>query len=95
MTIDVPYHYLPADGWYMTHPNPAGATFPRTFYRVALWRVDPDGTIVGLISPRRGAADAADVTRLLTPPRGEGAHYVHADDLTDEDREQIRARRFS
>lgn len=48
------YQYLPADGWYFTHPNNEGASFERTFYRVALWRVEEDGTIVGLISVRLG-----------------------------------------
>ncbi|MGE6332520.1 hypothetical protein [Stenotrophomonas sp. NPDC077659] len=87
--------HLPADGWYFTFPNGEGASFPRTYYRVALWRIDPDGTVVGLISPRLGKEHAADVTRLISPPRGEGTQYVHIDDLTDEDRAEITKRRFS
>lgn len=90
-----PYQYLPADGWYYTHPNSQGSGFARTFYRVALWRLDEDGTIVGLISVRLGREHAAAPVRLISPPRGEGAQYVHVDDLTDEDRAAITDRRFS
>lgn len=89
------YQYLPADGWYYTHPNSQGSGFARTFYRVALWRLDEDGTIVGLISVRLGREHAAAPVRLISPPRGEGAQYVHVDDLTDEDRAAIKDRRFS
>ena len=89
------YQYLPADGWYFTHPNNEGASFERTFYRVALWRVEEDGTIVGLISVQLGREHATAPVRLISPPRGEGAQYVHVDELTGEDRAAITDRRFS
>lgn len=89
------YQYLPAEGWYMTHPNTAGSSFPRTFYRVALWRISEDGTVQGLISPRLSSAHAADPVRLHTPPRCEGAQYVHIDEMADGDREHIVSYRYS
>ncbi|PTT65185.1 hypothetical protein [Stenotrophomonas sp. HMWF003] len=95
MSDNPSYQYLPAEGWYFTHPNSEGASFPRTFYRVALWRVETDGSILGLISVRLGSEHAADPVRLISPPRGKGAQYVHMDDLTDEDRAEITKRRFS
>jgi len=89
------YQHLSADGWYFTFPNSEGASFPRTFFRVALWRIEDDGTIVGLISVRLGSEHASEPVRLMSPPRARGAQYVHIDDLTDEDRAEIAKRRFS
>ncbi|MBB4727929.1 hypothetical protein [Xanthomonas arboricola] len=95
MVENIPYNYIPAEGWYMTHPN-QGGSHPRTFYRVAMWRIDPNGAVVGLISLRLGPGlyDQEPV-RLHEPPRSTDGQYVHWDDLTDEDRDQIRLRRFS
>ncbi|MFA0924112.1 hypothetical protein [Xanthomonas fragariae] len=95
------YRYLPADGWYATYPQHTNAQEPstdareaRVFQRVALWRVAPHGSIVGLISaPDCGEAEIE--SQLLSAPRGAGVYYVHIDDLTDEDREQIRCKRLS
>lgn len=89
------HQYLPADGWYFTFPNSEGASFPRTFFRVALWRIEEDGTTVGMISCRLGSDHASEPVRLLAPPRGKDALYVHMDDLTEEDSAEITKRRFS
>lgn len=92
---DASYQYLPADGWYMTFPSPAGAPSARTFFRVALWRIESDGSVQGLISPRLSKEHAAQAVSLITPPRAEGGQYVHIDDLTAEDRQHITERWFS
>ncbi|ALS93456.1 hypothetical protein [Xanthomonas oryzae] len=88
------YRYLPADGWYATYPQAADAAEPRVFQRVALWRVAPHGTIVGLISSPDNNQDESE-SQLLSAPRVLGVHYIHIDDLTADEREQIRRRRFS
>ncbi|MBO9749094.1 MULTISPECIES: hypothetical protein [Xanthomonas] len=88
------YRYLPADGWYATYPQATDTDQVRVFQRVALWRVAPHGTIVGLISSPDG--DQEDIeSQLLSAPRGQGVHYIHMDDMTEQEREQIRNRRFS
>ncbi|MFC7519255.1 hypothetical protein ACFQS6_00950 [Xanthomonas populi] len=88
------YRYLPADGWYATYPQRTDANEEeRIFQRVALWRVAPHGTIVGLISSSDNSQDEIE-SQLLSAPRGQGVHYIHIDDLTKEEREQIRHRRF-
>jgi hypothetical protein len=89
------YQYLPADGWYMTFPNAAGAPFPRTFFRVALWRIEKDGSVQGLISTRLSREHAAEPVRLIAPPRAEGGQYVHFNDLAPEDRRHIVELRFA
>lgn len=61
---------------------------------VALWRVAPHGTIVGLISSPDNSQDESE-SQLLSAPRGLGVHYIHIDDLTADEREQIRRRRLS
>lgn len=94
------FSYLPADGWYFTCESTDGAAAHRTFQRVALWRIEDEAkpqyapTCVGLISYRPGASESADVPKLVRPPRGHG-HYVHIDELSEEDRNLIRAGRFS
>lgn len=96
MADDSNYTYMPADGWYMTHPNNPGS-FPRTFYRVAMWRIDAEGTVVGMISVRLGPGQEKEpgLVRLHAPPRSTDGQYVHWDDLTDEDKAHIVERRFS
>ncbi|AOD15203.1 hypothetical protein ABFO19_11985 [Xanthomonas citri pv. glycines] len=87
------FRYLPADGWYAAYPS-TDTGEERIFQRVALWRVAPHGTIVGLISlPDDGQGEIE--SQLLSAPRGQGVHYIHIDDLTEEERKQIRHRRFS
>ncbi|CAD0363713.1 hypothetical protein CFBP498_49270 (plasmid) [Xanthomonas hortorum pv. vitians] len=64
-------------------------------FRVALWRIADDDTIVGLISVRLGSDHSSEPVRLMSPPRGKGTQYLHIDDLTDDDRAEIPKRRFS
>lgn len=86
--------FIPASGWYFTHPNEDNAEHPRTFYRVALWRIDYDGTTHGLISVVEPGTPT-ELPRLHAPPAAAGGQYVHVDDLTDEDRAAITALRFT
>lgn len=86
--------FIPAAGWYFTHPN-VTPNEPRIFYRVAMWRVESDGAIVGMVSinyPESPAAPPAN--RLVAPPPVRGI-YVHIDDLTHEDQARITEMRFS
>jgi hypothetical protein len=95
MAEDVTYNYMPADGWFMTLPSPDGNT-RRVFYRVAMWRIETDGTVVGLVSVRIGRGQYnQEPVRLHAPPRAIEGQYVHWDDLTAEDKQQISEARFS
>lgn len=95
MAEEATYTYMPADGWYMTFPNP-DRNMHRVFYRVALWRIDADGTVIGLISPRLGPGPhCQEPICLHEPPKSIDGQYVHRDDLSESDRKLIADRHFA
>ncbi|MEJ7804617.1 MAG: hypothetical protein WKG03_01685, partial [Telluria sp.] len=73
---DSPAAFISADGWYLTHPD-VRPNEPRIFYRVALWRVEADGTILGMIPVVAPASMTRGPAKLYIPPTATGGVYVH------------------
>lgn len=81
--------YQPAVNWFLTFTNAEGADFPRSFYRVVMWEIQPDATVVGLISEPRAGRGKSTTPTLKRPGSNPDAQYVHWDDLTRAERAQI------
>jgi len=47
-----------------------------------------------LVSSPNNSQDENE-SQLLSEPRGPGVHYIHIDDPTEKEREQIRQRHFN
>ena len=85
----------PAVNWFLTYPNEPGSTYPRSFHRVVMWRAEPDGKVIGLISERRGPSALNSTPRLTAPEGNRAAQYVHWDDLSDAEKKQATEMAFA
>ncbi len=82
---------VPATDWFFVHPDVL-AKNPPTVWHLAAWGLTSEGEVVGLVGAF-GAEQGRDgvAPKLVSVPPVPGV-YLHRDQLTEVEREQLRKR---
>lgn len=78
----------PGTDWFFRHEAPRGANSDPVIYHVAVWALNAEGKVVGLIS---SGIDSAKRSLSSAPPDVPGC-YLHRDQLSADDLELIKKR---
>ncbi|MHA7685906.1 hypothetical protein [Cupriavidus sp. PET2-C1] len=79
---------VPATDWFFVHSHVL-ANSPPTVWHLAAWGLTAEGQAVGLVGAEQGKDGVAP--KLVSVPPVPGA-YLHRDQLTEVEREQLRKR---
>ncbi|WP_154723941.1 hypothetical protein [Vibrio cyclitrophicus] len=71
-----------ADGWYFVHENVVDKDDkPYVVYRVAVWALDEENDVIGLIHASGLPLDNTQTPKLISPPPVQGS-YLHESELS-------------
>lgn len=76
----------PADGWFFVHGDTRGGVI---IHRVVVWVQETGGAVVGLIAAADTREKPHGVPFLVQPPGVDG-DYLHFDDLSAAEKDQLR-----
>lgn len=72
----------PADGWYFVHENVVDKDDkPYVVYRVAVWALDEENDVIGLIHASGLPLENTQTPKLIPPPPVQGS-YLHESELS-------------